>query len=97
MMVLFQYLAFLHIEDLDLHNLAVKKASSLLLMPLDYFYQITCKYIPVVLLMHLKAKGSLFIINMTSWLSTRVVVTYDGWQMEPWYDCCGGDSICMGK
>jgi hypothetical protein len=26
-----------------------------------------------------------------------VVVTYDGWQMEPWYDCCGGDSICMGK
>jgi hypothetical protein len=75
MMVIFQYLAFLHIEDLDLHNLAVKKASSLLLMPLDYFYQITCKYIPVVLLLYLKAKGSLFIINMTSWLSTRVVVT----------------------
>jgi hypothetical protein len=75
MMVLFQYLDFLRIEDLDLHNLAVKKASSLLLMPLDYFYQITCKYILVVLLLHLKAKGSLFIINMTSWLSTRVVVT----------------------
>jgi hypothetical protein len=58
-MVLFQYLDFLCIEDLDLHNLAVKKASSLLLMPLDYFYQITFKYIPVVLLLHLKAKGSL--------------------------------------
>jgi hypothetical protein len=75
MMVLFQYLDFLRIEDLDLHNLAVKKASSLFLMPLDYFYQVTCKYIPVVLLLHLEAKGSLFIINMTSWLSTRVVVT----------------------
>jgi hypothetical protein len=75
MMVLFQNLNFLRIEDLDLHNLAVKKASSLLLMLLDYLYQITYKYIPVVLLMHLKEKGSLFIINMTSWLSTRVVVT----------------------
>jgi hypothetical protein len=75
MMVLFQNLDFLHIEDLDLHNLVVKQASSVLLMPLDYFYQITCKYIPMVLLLYLKAKGSLFIINMTSWLSTRVVVT----------------------
>jgi hypothetical protein len=44
MMVLFQYLDFLRIEDLDLHNLAVKKASSLLLISLDYIYQITCKY-----------------------------------------------------
>jgi hypothetical protein len=68
-------LDFSRIEVIDLHNLAVKKASSLLLMPLDYFYQITCKYIPVVLLLHLNEKGSLFIINMTSWLSTRVVVT----------------------
>jgi hypothetical protein len=75
MMVLFQNLDFFRIEDLDLHNLAVKKESSLLLMPLDYFYQITCRYIPVVLLLHLKAKGSLFIINMTILLSTRVVVT----------------------
>jgi hypothetical protein len=75
MMVLFQNLDFLHIEDLDLHNLAAKKVSSLLLIPLDYFYQITCKYIPMVLLLDLKEKGSLFIINMTSWLSTRVVVT----------------------
>jgi hypothetical protein len=75
MMVLFQYLDFLRIKDLDLHNLAVKKASSPLLIPLDYFYQITCKYIPVVLLQHPKEKGSPFIINMTSWLSTRVVVT----------------------
>jgi hypothetical protein len=66
---------FFRIEDLDLHNLAVKKASSLLLMPLDYFLQITCKYIHVVLLLHLKTKGSLFIINITSWLSTRVVIT----------------------
>jgi hypothetical protein len=74
-MVLFQYLDFLRIEDLDLHNLAIKKASSVLFMPLDYFYQIACKYIPVVLLLHLKEKGSLFIINMTSWLSTRVVIT----------------------
>jgi hypothetical protein len=31
MMVLFRYLDFLRIEDLDLYNLAVKKASSLLL------------------------------------------------------------------
>jgi hypothetical protein len=68
-------LDFSRIEVIDLHNLVVKKASSLLLMPLDYFYQITCKYIHVVLLLHLKAKGSLFIINMTSWLSTRLVVT----------------------
>jgi hypothetical protein len=75
MMVLFQYLDFLRIEDPDLHNLAVKKASSLLLISHDYFYQITCKFIPVVLLLHLKAKGSLFIINMISWLSTQVVVT----------------------
>jgi hypothetical protein len=44
MMVLFHYLDFLHIEDLDLHNLAVKKASSLLLKSLDYIYQITYKY-----------------------------------------------------
>jgi hypothetical protein len=44
MMVLFQNLNFLRIEDPDLHNLAVKKASSLLLIPFDYFYQITCKY-----------------------------------------------------
>jgi hypothetical protein len=56
---------FLLIEDLDLHNLAVKKASSLLLISFYYVYQITCKFIPVVLLLHLKAKGSLFIINMT--------------------------------
>jgi hypothetical protein len=66
MMVLFQYLDFLLTDDLDLHNLAVKKASSLLLISFDYVYQITCKFIPVVLLLHLKEKGSLFIINMTS-------------------------------
>jgi hypothetical protein len=72
MMVLFQNLDFFCIEDLDLHNLAVKKASSLLFISLDYFYQITYKYITVVLLLHL---NSLFITNMTSWLSTRVVVT----------------------
>jgi hypothetical protein len=75
MMVLFQNLNFLRIEDLDLHNLAVKKASSLLLIPFNYFYLITSKYIPLVLILHIKAKGSLFIINMTSWLSTRVVIT----------------------
>jgi hypothetical protein len=44
-------LDFSRIEVIDLHNLAVKKASSLLLMSLDYFYQITCKFIPVVLLL----------------------------------------------
>jgi hypothetical protein len=44
MMVLFQYWDFLRTKDLDLHNLAVKKASSLLLISLDYLYQITCKY-----------------------------------------------------
>jgi hypothetical protein len=60
--LLFQNWDFYRIEDLDLHNLAAKKASSLLLISLDYFYQITCKFIPVVLLLHLKAKGSLFII-----------------------------------
>jgi hypothetical protein len=74
MMVLFQNLDFLHIEDLDLHNLAVEKANSLLLMALDYFIKLFAN-IHVVLLLHLKAKGSLFIINMTSGLSTRVVVT----------------------
>jgi hypothetical protein len=63
-MIAISELGFLHIEDLDLHNLAVKKASSLFLIPLDYLYQITCKYIPVVLLLHLKAKGSVFINNM---------------------------------
>jgi hypothetical protein len=62
--LLFQNWDFYRIEDLDSHNLLVKKASSLLLMPLEYFYQITCKYIPVVLLLHLKAKGYVFIINM---------------------------------
>jgi hypothetical protein len=75
MMIAIQNWDFFCIEDLDLHNLAVKKASSLLLIPLEYFYQITCKYILVVVLLHLKAKGSLFIVNMTSWLSTQVVVT----------------------
>jgi hypothetical protein len=62
MMMLFQNLDLFFIEDL--HNLAVKKASSLLLIPLKYFlsnylqsyiYQITTT---------LKAKGSSFIINM---------------------------------
>jgi hypothetical protein len=48
MMVLFQNLDFLHIEDLDLLNLVLKKASSLFVIPLDYLYQITRKYIPVV-------------------------------------------------
>jgi hypothetical protein len=62
MMVLFQYLDFLRIEDHDVHNLVVKKASSLLLISLDYVYQITYKFIPVVLLLHLKEKGSIFII-----------------------------------
>jgi hypothetical protein len=80
MIVLFQNLDFLRIEDLDLHNLAVKKASSLLLMPLDYFYQITCKYIPVVLLLHLKAKGYVFIINM----KYRLPAKYG------WLILCGG-------
>jgi hypothetical protein len=61
--LLFQNWDFYRIEDPDLHNLAVRKASSLLLISLDYLYQITCKYIPVVLLLHLKAKGSIFIIN----------------------------------
>jgi hypothetical protein len=64
MMIVIQNWGFFRIEDLDLHNLAVKKASSLLLIPLKYFYQITCKYIPVVLLLHFKAKGSVLIINM---------------------------------
>jgi hypothetical protein len=74
MMVLFQYLDFLRIEDLDFHNLVVKKASSLLLISLDYLYQITYKYTCGITTAS-KAKGSPFIINMTSWLSTRVVVT----------------------
>jgi hypothetical protein len=64
MMIAISELDFFRIKGLDLHNLAVKKASSLLLIPLEYFYQITFKYIPVVLLLHLKAKGSLLIINM---------------------------------
>jgi hypothetical protein len=63
--LLFQNLNFSRIEVIDLHNLAVKKASSLLLMPLDYFYQITCKYIPMVLLLHLKAKGSWYVSNVS--------------------------------
>jgi hypothetical protein len=75
MMMLFQNLDSLGIEDLDLHDLVVKKASSLLLMSLKHFYQITCKAIYVGSLLHLKAKGSLFIIYMTSWLLNRVVVT----------------------
>jgi hypothetical protein len=43
MMMLFQTLDFLRIEDLDLHNLAVKKASSLLLMPLSIFIKLLAK------------------------------------------------------
>jgi hypothetical protein len=80
MMMLFQNWDFFCIEDLDLHNLAVKKAISLLLIPLDYLYQITCKYIPVVLLLHLKAKGSVFIINM----KYRLPAQYG------WLILCGG-------
>jgi hypothetical protein len=33
---------------------------------LKYFYRITCKAIYVISLLHSKAKGSLFIINMSS-------------------------------
>jgi hypothetical protein len=43
MMMLFQKLDSLCIEDLDLHNLAVKKASSLLLMPLSIFIKLLAK------------------------------------------------------
>jgi hypothetical protein len=63
--LLFQNLDFSRIEVIDLHNLAVKKASSLLLMPFYYFYQITCKYIPMVFLLHLKAKGSWYVSNIS--------------------------------
>jgi hypothetical protein len=65
MMVLFQYLDFLCIEDLDLHNLAVKKASSLLLISLDYIYQITCKYIGGITTAS-KSKRFSFYNNMAS-------------------------------
>jgi hypothetical protein len=65
MMVLFQYLDFLLIEDLDLHNLAVKKASSLLLICLDYIYQITCKYTGGIITAS-KSKRFSFYNNMTS-------------------------------
>jgi hypothetical protein len=65
MMVLFQYLEFLRIEDLDLHNLAVKKASSLLLISLDYLYQIICKYTCGITSAS-KRKRFSFVINMTS-------------------------------
>jgi hypothetical protein len=69
-------LDFLRIEDLDLHNLAGKKASSLLLMPLDLFLS---NYLQIhtcgITTASKSKKGSLFITNMTSWLSTRVVVT----------------------
>jgi hypothetical protein len=45
MMLRFQNWDFLCIKDIDLHNLTVKKESSLLPMPLKYFYQITYKAI----------------------------------------------------
>jgi hypothetical protein len=64
MMMLFQNLDFSRIEVIDLENLAVKKASSRLIMPLKYFYQITCNSIYAVSLLHLKEKGSFFIINI---------------------------------
>jgi hypothetical protein len=51
-------LDFSRIKVIDLHNLAVKKGKFTLAHALDYFYQITCKNIPVVLLLHQKAKGS---------------------------------------
>jgi hypothetical protein len=40
----FSVFGYLRIEDLDLHNLAVKNESSLLLISIDYLYQITGKY-----------------------------------------------------
>jgi hypothetical protein len=71
MMMIFKNLDFSHIKDIDLHNLAVKKASSLLLMRLKYFYQITCNSIYVVSLLHLKAKGFHFIIHMKLWFHSE--------------------------
>jgi hypothetical protein len=65
MMVLFQYLDFLRTEDLDLYNLAVKKASSLLLISIDYIYQITCKYTSGITIAS-KSKRFSFYNNMTS-------------------------------
>jgi hypothetical protein len=61
-------------------RLGKQSSSSLLLMPLDFFYQITCKYIHVVLLLHLKAKGSIFLINM----KYRLPAQYG------WLILCGG-------
>jgi hypothetical protein len=74
MMVLFQYLHFLRIKGIDLHNLAVKKQVHSCSYLLIIFIKLLVN-IPVVLLLHQKARGSPFIINMTSWLSTQVVVT----------------------
>jgi hypothetical protein len=62
--MLFKNWDFLHIKDIDLHNVVVKKASSLLLMRLKYFYQVTCKRYICRITTALKAKGSSFIINM---------------------------------
>jgi hypothetical protein len=51
---------FYHIEDPDLHNLAVRKASSLLLISL--VYQSTCKYTGgIIIIIALKSKGSTFL------------------------------------
>jgi hypothetical protein len=73
-------LDFSRIEVIELHNLEVKKVSSLLLIPLEYFYQITCKAIYIGSLLHLKAKDYVFIINM----KYRLPAQYG------WLILCGG-------
>ena len=87
-MMFFQILESLLYRRPWLHNLAVKKASSLLLMSyLIMFIKVNAKYYGLSL--HEKEKKYFRMM----WIAIYIV----GWQMEPWTDVVGGGSICTGK
>jgi hypothetical protein len=64
--MLFQNWDFFRIEDLDLHNLAVKKVSSLLLIPLEYFLSNYLQIDTCGITTAFKVKGSVLLMNMNS-------------------------------
>jgi hypothetical protein len=86
--LLFQNWGFFCIEDLDLHNLVVKKASSLLLMPLKYFIKLLAK---LYMSYHycIKSKRFFFHNEYEVVFSIKMVVTLGWWVVGPGYDICG--------
>jgi hypothetical protein len=77
------------LHNIQLHCLAVWRQVHHLLMSLKYSYKIICNFIRSLSLLHLKAKGYIFIIKLKYWLSTMVVVNLGWWTVGSCYDICG--------